>query len=182
MEDSASRRQAEWALENVVKRWRGIPVSSDVVGDTDAQALENIAAALNIDFSKRDDPLVATIILAIRDRSPERAMRTCREMLVTVGQMGPLATRAQQLIQIPSGGRKIMHCLKHGYYMEGKSLDELLSAFQSKHCNVCPDRSPRDADWQWGEQTLAENHYVYEEYLDNFTRRTGLGARFSSED
>lgn len=42
---------------------------------------------------------------------------------------------------------KIMGCNRHGYFLSGPEFDTIDQEFTRRHCNTCPDKAPRPADW-----------------------------------
>jgi hypothetical protein len=147
--DSEVRREAVRLVERHVKRWQGERVEGDRYADAPQQLVESAAAALGLDISDENNPIVKGLRIAARDNTPERVLRTCEHILVSMGAIGPAARQIKMPFGIETAGSKVIHCALHKHHHESRELDVALSEFRLKHCDSCPDRSPRPAEWKY---------------------------------
>ena len=111
------------------------------------QIYENMATSVGIDLKDPRDPRAILVNIAIRDLDPSRVLRQCRHFFGWLGLATPIALQ----LRLPTAGTKVLHCLRHGYTVEGMALDSVYSSFKRRHCDSCPDREARPREWEWTE-------------------------------
>jgi len=180
--DSGVRGKAVELIERHLLRWKGEKLEGDSYrGDPVKQLIENAAASLGIDLSNESDPLVRGLQIAARDNSPERVLRTCEHMVVSLGAIGPTARRIQMLFGTQMAASKVLHCALHDYHLEARDLDSGLTEFKSKYCDSCPDRAPRPVDWKFSGANQQQFLAKYKEFVGKFNA-SGAGFRFTPSD
>jgi hypothetical protein len=179
--DPGLRNKARELIERHVLRWSGERPEGDAYRNPTLQLMENAAASLGIDLSDKNDPLVRGLEIAARDNSPERVLRTCEHIVVSLGATGPTARRIATLFGTQMAGSKILHCALHNYHLEARDLDSALAEFKSKYCDSCPDRAPRPTDWKFTEANQREFLARHMEFVAKFNA-TGAGFRFPPSD
>jgi hypothetical protein len=135
---------------------------------TEQQIYENMASALGIDLADMENPIAGIVKIGIADFDPTRVLRGCSHMFLTLSRRGPGLIHfvlAQQL-QLPTLGAKIIHCTLHKYTREGVSLDETYQRFSKDYCDRCPDRSPRNPDWQYTHEWQLEENERNKEFME----------------
>lgn len=176
------KRKATELVERHVARWRGGALEGDSYrGNPAQQIMENAAAALGIDLSDETDPLVRGLRIAAMDNSPERALRTCEDLIVSRGATGPVARQIEDLMGIQTAGSKVLHCALHSYHREGKELDSALAEFKHLYCDSCPDKRPRPTDWKYTPAFLQEFQAKHLQFIRDFNA-TGAGYRLTERD
>ena len=179
--DSAVRADALGCVERAAKRWRGERVEGDYHGDVVWQVVQNMASSLGVDLSKEDDPLVRGLRIAANDDSPERVLKHCEHLLVSLGATGPIARRIKRQFNLETAGSKVVHCTLHNYHLEGKELDATYAEFKQLHCDSCPDKKPRPSEWEYSDKFRID----FEANHSQFVRRlfgTKYGYRLTRED
>ena len=175
------REDALLRIERAKKRWKGEQVEGDYQGDVIWQAIQNMAAALGIDVTDENDPLVRGLRIAAKDDSPERILANCEHLLVSHGAIGPIAREIQRLFNLGTAGSKVVHCTLHNFHVEGKEQDEAYKEFKRLHCDSCPDRNPRPEGWEY----TADARFELETRNYEFVARlagTEHGIRYTSKD
>jgi hypothetical protein len=168
-------------VERLMMRWRGQRVEGDYNPDPHLQLLENAAASLGIDVSDKSSQLYQGLMIAARDNSPERVLRTCEHIVTSRGATGPIARQIAALFGTQMAGSKMIHCSLHDYHLEGRDFDSALAAFKLRHCDSCPDKAPRPSDWDFKDSVEAEFQAKHEPFIRKFNT-TGAGFRFTSSD
>lgn len=179
--DPQIRKDALLMIERATRRWRGEQVDGDYRGDTTWQVIQNMAAALGIDVTNEDDPLVRGLRIAAKDDSPERVLAHCEHTLVSLGATGPVAQKIQMLFNLSTAGSKVVHCTLHSHHAEGKDQDEAHSQLKRQYCDSCPDRKPRPEGWRL---TVEEQQRIQALHYDFVARLSGtpFGLRYTAED
>jgi hypothetical protein len=148
VEDEAQRDQFRAWLAADAAHLQGLP-RQKTADDHDAvekQIYYNMATSLGIDLNDEDDPIAAIVNQGIADLNPERVLRYCQHLFVSLGgASNPVAA----WLRLPTAGTKRLHCTKHGQSIEGFALDDCLAAMKEHHCNKCPDFQPHDSEWKW---------------------------------
>ena len=179
--DPQIRAEALAMIDRATKRWKGEAVEGDYRGDTVWQIFQNMASALGIDLSHESDPLVRGLRIAAKDNSPERILRTCEHILVSLGAIGPTAWQIWRLFNISTAGSKVVHCTLHNFHIEGKDQDAAYAEFKRIHCDSCPDRKPRPDGWRYTDeerQRIQARHHEFVVLLAG----TPNGLRYTDED
>jgi hypothetical protein len=179
--DPEVKSKATKLLERHTKRLRGEAVEGDRHSDPAQQIVENAAASLGIDLSDENAPIARGLRIAARDNTPARVLKTCEHILSSMGATGPIARQIETLFGIQTAGSKIIHCTLHDYHHEAKDLDLAFAEFKSKHCDSCPDRSPRPVGWKYTDAFQREFNAKHLQFVKNFNA-TGLGYRFTPLD
>jgi hypothetical protein len=162
-------------------RWKGQPAEGDYSPDPHLQLLENAAASLGLDVSDKSSPLYQALLIAAKDNSPERVLRTCEHIVTSLGATGPMARHIGTLFGTQMAGSKIVHCSLHDYHLEGRDFDSVLAAFKLQHCDSCPDKAPRLPDWEFTDSVRGEFQTRHEEFVRKFNA-SGAGFRLTSSD
>lgn len=115
---------------------------------TEQQIYENMAAGAGIDLSDVNDPIAEAIRIGIADLNPERVLRKCEHIFITLGPAGPVSIR----MRLPTADRKLLHCTKHRYSVENAKLDDGYEDLRQRYCATCLDGSPRSADWRYSDE------------------------------
>lgn len=147
--DSTVRIDTLGCIERAAKRWRGEPVAGDYHGNVVWQIIQNMASALGVDLTKDHDPLVRGLKIAAKDDNPEKVLKNCEHLLVSLGATGPIARRIKRQFNLESAGAKVVHCILHNHHVEGKELVVAYADFKRLHCDSCPDKKPRDSGWKY---------------------------------
>lgn len=179
--DTEEKAKATAIIERQVRRWKGQRAEGDYNPDPNVQLLENAAASLGIDVSDRSSPLYQSLLIAARDNSPERILRTCEHIVTSLGAMGPSARRLATLLGTQMAGSKLIHCSLHGFHLEGRDFDSTLATFKLQHCDSCSDKAPRPADWEYTDSVRDEFQAKHDQFVRTFNT-TGGGFRFTSSD
>ena len=120
-------------------------------------------------------------MIAARDNSPERVLRTCEHIVTSLGAAGPMARQIAALLGTQMAGSKIIHCSLHDYHIEGRDFESALAAFKLRHCDACADKAPRPPDWELTDSVEGEFQTKHEAFVRKFNA-TGAGFRFTSSD
>jgi hypothetical protein len=179
--DPEEKAEAIGIVEHQMMRWKGQRAEGDYNPDPYVQLLENAAASLGIDISDKGSPLYQGLLIAARDNSPERVLRTCEHIVTSLGATGPIARQIATLFGTQMAGSKIVHCSLHDYHLEGKDFDSTLAAFKLRYCDSCPDKAPRPLDWELTDSVKDEFQTKHEAFVRKFNA-TGAGFRFTSSD
>jgi hypothetical protein len=179
--DAQLHKEAKRLLERATARWQGKPQTGDYNGDVLWQAFQNLAAALGIETTDENDPLVRGLKLAAKDDSPERILTYCEHILVTQGATGPVAREIQRLFNTTRASSKVIHCTLHGFHLEGREQDSTFESFKIAHCNSCPDRKQRPSTWKFTDSVanaLADANRAFVAPLVG----TQFGLRYTPQD
>lgn len=179
--DPEEKAEAIGIVERQMMRWRGQRAEGDYNPDPYLQLLENAAASLGIDVSDKSSPLYRGLLIAARDNSPERVLRTCEHIVTSLGATGPMARQIAALFGTQMAGSKIIHCSLHDYHLEGRDFDSTLDAFKLRRCDSCPDKAPRPPDWELTDSVENELQTKHAELVRKFNA-AGQGFRFTPSD
>jgi hypothetical protein len=179
--DSDIKANATQMIERQLMRWKGKRPEGDYNPDPFQQLIESAAASLGIDLSDKNSPLFQRLQIAARDNSPERVLRTCEHIVTSLGATGPIARRITELFGTQMAGSKIIHCTLHNYHEEAGDFDSAMAEFKSKHCDSCPDRSPRPPEWNFTSAARQEIEAKHKKFITEFNS-TGAGFRFTQLD
>jgi hypothetical protein len=179
--DPEVRAESIGTVERQMMRWKGQRAEGDYNPDPYVQLLENAAASLGIDVSDKSSPLYQALLIAAKDNSPERVLRTCEHIMTSLGATGPVARQVTALLGTQMAGSKMVHCSLHDYHLEGRDFDSALAAFKLRHCDSCPDKAPRSPAWEFTDSVRDELQTKHEEFVRKFNA-TGAGFRFTSSD
>ena len=140
-EGSEYRTNAEWLLQRWIERREGKEFEGDI--QTNARQIhQNILTSAGIDPTT--EPWVSLIDLAIKDDDPARVLKECKEKLIFYH---PLSNPHLARLGLERANPKIIRCRLHGYALGGPDMDGINARFNERHCNACPDRTPRAPDW-----------------------------------
>jgi hypothetical protein len=161
--DTAIREDALRAIEHAVRRLKGEEVEGDIIGDTLWQAIQNMAAVRGLDLSNENSPLVRALRTAAKDDTPERVLKQCEYLLVSLGAFGPLASQVDELFNMKTACSKVVHCTLHNIHLEDKDLDSAYGKFKLEHCANCKDQKPRPDGWSFtGRPTSQEVEFLFQ--------------------
>ena len=130
------------------------PLSSDEL----YSHFRHIARGLGVDIDDPNDDIAYIIRVGIADANPERVLRHCQRLHVSIDSYGIPA----EMMGLPTAGSKSLHCIKHGCRMTGVSLDRLSEMFQRLNCATCPDLMPHDPQWTWSDSWQREQVTLYD--------------------
>lgn len=181
LSDPEVRTDALRQIGRAKMRWKGEPVEGDYQWDTAWQIIQNMAAALGIDVSDENHPLVRGLRIAAKDDSPERVLARCEHILASQGAIGPVARQIQRLFNIGTAGSKVIHCTLHDYHHEAKELDLAYEEFKRSHCDSCPDKKPRPTGWELTDKVREEIEARNFEFVVRL-EGTENGMRFVDKD
>jgi hypothetical protein len=180
LHDPEVRADALRCIERARKRWRGEPVEGDYQWDTTLQVIQKMAAAIGIDVSDENDPLVRSLRIAVKDDSPERVLANCEHILASQGAQGPIARRIQRLFNLGTAGSKVVHCTLHNYHREARELDAAYGEFKQTYCDSCPDKKPRPDGWELTEDARHEIETRNYEFVERLAG-TEHGLRYTDK-
>ncbi|MEZ5993603.1 MAG: DUF4365 domain-containing protein [Planctomycetota bacterium] len=107
--------------------------------------IRNLAYNQGIDVDTGTDEVCDSIRLGIMDLSPERVMKNCSQLYVSMLFPDPVG----HVVKCPTMGVKELRCTQHGHVGGGESLDDAYTAFVERFCATCSDCAPRPADFKW---------------------------------
>jgi hypothetical protein len=139
--ESEYRKRAEEFTARTIQRLRGVRFETDI-RTTDRQVHENLLAAFGLD--PRLPRWAGMIDLALKDADLGRVLKPCEHTFVSAGPGNDLML---DRLGLQAAGHKTLHCTLHGYEVSGPTLDSVNDVFTRDHCNSCPDKAPRAADW-----------------------------------
>ena len=111
--------------------------------------------------------------IGIADLDPSRILVNCEHIFITLGSHGLVA----ELLDMPTAGRKIIHCDLHRYAIQGLSLDRAYGSFKKKFCDGCSDGVPRSPNWQYSEEWQQIENERHMEFMESFSERFARGQR-----
>lgn len=179
--DPELRTDALRLIDRAKRRWKGEVVDGDYQGDPIWQIIQNMATGLGIDISDENSPLVRGLKIAARDDSPERILKNCEHLLVSLGAMGPIARRIVSAFNISTAGSKVVHCTLHNFHVEGKEQDAAYADFKRTYCDSCPDRKPRPDDWQYIGEVRTQIEAEHRDFVARLAG-TAYGIRRTNQD
>jgi hypothetical protein len=179
--DPELRADALRLIDRAKRRWKGEVVDGDYQGDPIWQIIQNMATGLGIDISDENSPLVRGLKIAARDDSPERVLKNCEHLLVSLGAMGPIARRIVSAFNISTAGSKVVHCTLHNFHVEGKEQDAAYADFKRTYCDSCPDRKPRPDDWQYIGEVRTQIEAEHRDFVARLAG-TAYGIRRTNQD
>jgi Domain of unknown function (DUF4365) len=179
--DPELRADALRLIDRAKRRWKGEVVDGDYQGDPIWQIIQNMATGLGIDISDENSPLVRGLKIAARDDSPERVLKNCEHLLVSLGAMGPIARRIVSAFNISTAGSKVVHCTLHNFHVEGKEQDVAYADFKRTYCDSCPDRKPRPDDWQYIGEVRTQIEAEHRDFVARLAG-TAYGIRRTNQD
>ena len=163
--DLEIRADAHRRIERARRRWKGEVVEGDYQWDNAWQIVQNMAAALGIDVSDENAPLVRGLRIAAKDDSPQRVLHNCEHLLVSIGAVGPVARKIQRLFNLDAAGSKVVHCTLHDYHLERRELDEAYETFRRSRCDMCQDKKPRPTGWEYTDEVKQEIETRHSEFV-----------------
>jgi len=126
--------------------------SRELQAELERDIYHRMADAVGVDLGDRDDPIAAIIRQGLEDLNPERVLRNCQHLFVTIESTGSPG----QWLRLPTAGAKRLCCTLHGDCMVGIVLDSLYGVFQGAHCRDCPDVAPHPERWEWSRKWQLE--------------------------
>lgn len=141
------------ALE-VISNYETIPrqAESEPPLDEEIRLHRQMARSLGVDLDDPNDEISQIVNIGLRDLNPERVLKNCQHLFVSLGFSGVPA----QMLGLPTAGSKWLHCTKTGYAIMGMTLDGVYETFRDRCCRDCQDRVPHPADWKWSRRWQQE--------------------------
>jgi hypothetical protein len=138
---------------------------------TEEQIYYNMAMGLGIDMTDDSDLAARLVAQGMKDINPDRVLRPCRHLFVSLGWSLILGDR----LRLPTVGSKRLHCTRYEYLVEAMSLDACSRAMMETYCGKCSDADPHDAAWAWTREWQAEQNRLHARLLDEASGKAGNG-------
>jgi hypothetical protein len=164
--DRAIKAAAEDYIDRLNRREKGEEMSFEIE-TSERQIYENMAAGAGVDLLDPNDPIAGIIRIGLKDLNPERVLRNCEHIFITLGPAGLVAG----WLQLPTAGSKTLRCTKHGYGVGSLSLDAAYYALREHHCAACPDAAPRAANWRYSHEWQRAENLKHADIADPFSTR-----------
>lgn len=133
------------SIEQMEKMQTEEQLTEDIRTEDEELIYRKMAAALGIDLNNKDDRIAEIINIGLKDLNPERVLKNCQFIFLTLSGGGLPA----QWLKLPTAGRKNINCTKHRYMIGGLILDRVYEYFDSEYCSKCPDKLPHTTEWKW---------------------------------
>jgi hypothetical protein len=130
--------------------------------EQEIEMYRQIARGLRIDFDNPRNEVDQIVAIGIRDLNPERVLKHCQNLFVSIGFSGLPA----QMMGLPTAGGKFLHCTKHGFSVGGMRLDDLDAMFREEHCKGCKDCQPHPDGWTWTRPWQQEQDRKHKRFAD----------------
>lgn len=179
--DPDLKAEALRLIDRAKRRWKGEALDGDYQGDPIWQIIQNIATTLGIDITDENNLLVRGLRIAARDDSPERVLKNCDHLLVSLGATGPTAREIWRLFNISTAGSKVVHCTLHNLHVEGRDQDIAYAEFKRTYCDSCPDCNPHPDGWRY----IGDVRRQIEDQNREFVARLAgarYGFRYTNQD
>jgi hypothetical protein len=121
-----------------------------------------LAKAAGIDLEKDNGEIANVVRIGLKDRNPERILKSCSHLEVARGHYGIPG----EMLGLPTAGSKFLFC-KYGGSVYGLSLDSMYEGFRKDHCVNCEHHNPMPKDWKW---SLAWQQEKDKKRTDEFQR------------
>ena len=159
IEPDAIRDQALHELEEVEPQMLRTAPRQSLEDDFEweYQAYTEMARALGVDLQDASDPIAQIIHQGLQDLNPERVLKNCQHLFVTIESYG----LPGEWLKLPTAGSKLLYCTLHGYGIGGIVLDTVYSILQSRYCKKCPDVTPHPEEWKWTRKWQLEQDKKY---------------------
>ena len=159
--DADIRENLLESLSHAPLRWKGQEIEGDIKGDSAWQAIQNIAAAIDLDISDESSPLVKGLRIAVKDDTWDRVLIECEHLLVNYGAVGPIASDIFHVFNTKTAASKVVHCTLHNFHSEARDLDSAYAPFKARNCAHCKDCKPRPEGWKHsGIPTTEEMEFI----------------------
>lgn len=152
------------------------PTRDEIPEDEKDRLIEAYVREIAHEDPDAPDETSRLIKIGLKDRNPERALTWCEHLHfapVVWGEPG-------HLLQLPTAGRKALHCEKKKGTISGLELDSVFVEFRDGPCVGCPHRAPRK-NWKWSEKWQRERP-VPAEFLDYIDQWQNLGRPRKGSD
>lgn len=113
--------------------------------EQETRYIERMARAMGINLDNVNDETAEIVRIGLKDRNPERVLRTCRHLYLRLAGCG----LPGRMLGLPTAGFKELHCTKFGHGMGGLRLDELFGLFGESFCAGCSSKDVHAPDWKW---------------------------------
>lgn len=142
--DLSARQSGLQSLDEFASSlWRTRP---EITIEQEIEVIRSMAKAYAINLEDETDGISRIVNIGIRDLNPERILKNCQHLFVSIGNFGIPA----QMLGLPTAGSKWIHCVKFGHSVGGQSLDNAYKrVFYESYCKDCKDCLPHSADWRW---------------------------------
>lgn len=167
-----ARERAQQGIDDIAKRLtsRNDNSGSPLTPDELHAHFRHIARGLGIDIDDPGDDIASIVRIGIADANPERVLRDCQKLHVSIDSYGIPA----EMMGLPTAGFKSIHCILHGHRMSSASLDGLYATFQQMKCATCQDKTPHDPGWTWSKSWQSEQARLYDD--EKARRRANVGS------
>lgn len=143
------------------------PIASGIDNATaERQIYKNMAEALGVDLDDPNDRLAMVVRQGITDINPERVLRNCEHLFVSLGPTGLPA----KWLKLPTAGFKRIHCTLHGHCLQGFSLDSTYTLFKDTFCNSCNDCRKHPTEWKWTRDWQLAQNEKHREVVERLKR------------
>jgi hypothetical protein len=157
IEDLTVRERAIKALDEMFRIWT--TESRTITIDDEIRIYRSMAAGLGVNVDDPDDEIAGIVRIGLADLNPERVLKNCEFLFVSLGSYGIPA----QMLGLPTAGSKWIHCTRHGVSMMGLSLDETYRHFKKSHCDGCEDCKPHPSGWKWSREWQQSQDKIHAE-------------------
>jgi hypothetical protein len=159
IEADARKDEALHELEETERQWlESLPREAPEDDfEWEYQAYTQMAKALGIDLDDTSDPIAQIVRQGLKDLNPERVLKNCQHLFVTIWSYGLPA----EWLKLPTAGAKFLYCTLHGYGIGGIVLNNVYTILQARYCNKCPDVSPHPEGWKWTRKWQMEQDKKY---------------------
>lgn len=137
--------------------------------DDEVRMYKEMAVSMGVDLDDPEDDIGRIVRIGLMDLNPERVLKNCQHLFVSIGPHGLPA----RMLQLPTAGGKWLHCTRHGHRHMGLSLDDLHASFAEDHCTDCPDSLPREDEWQWNREWQQEQDKKHRALADRANKVLG---------
>ncbi len=149
MPDGVAKVDLEKSLARTLSRWKGTPQVGDYNPDPIWQIFQKVAITMGVDISDEKSLLVRRLRIAAKDDEPSEQMRFCEHVVVTVGDVSPIALYIGEVFGSTQAANKIIHCNKFGFHKQGIDAATAFGLFKSENCDHCTSRVPRPDSWRY---------------------------------
>lgn len=164
IEDEEQRRAAlEFLAEFEATVSQGPP---PMTVEHEAAIVQKMAAALGHDVSEPADPVSEIINIGLRDLNPERVLKNCQHLFVSLGSHG----LPGEWLGLPTAGSKWLQCVKFGYAIGGMQLDGIYETFYDQHCKGCSHCLPHPEGWKWTREWQQEQDEKFRDLAERVNR------------
>jgi hypothetical protein len=129
--------------------------------EEEEQIYKAMAKSIGVNLDDEKDPDAKVINIGLKDLNPERILKNCKYLFVTIVSSSFIAEK----LKLPTAGFKAIICTKHKFQQEALSLDQIYNGFKTDHCNNCKDVEPIPGDWHWTREWQLAQNEIHKGYL-----------------